>query len=88
MRLWYTELKAFWRKKFPPYTWRSYVCFIVVILIFVNSSSMLEALGFGDGRSFSTVPQAILSAFWAGGMSVAVVQMLVLVELALRKLLR
>jgi len=49
---------------------------------------MLEALGFGNGRTFSNASQAILSAFWAGGLSVFVVQMLVLIEMAVRRLSR
>jgi len=89
MLTWFAELKRLKEKYFPPFTARHYICCIIVTLIFITANSMLEAwLGFGSGRQFSDIPNVLLSAFWAGGVSVFVIHVLVWIEMLMRKLSR
>ena len=75
------------REKRPPVTMRDHACFVVVLLIFSSASGILnDWLGFGSGRNFDDLPNILLHAFWAGGVSVFVVQVLAWVEIVIRKL--
>lgn len=54
---------------------------IIVVIIFINTNDMLEAfLGFGVGRNFYDIQHATLYGFWAGGLSVFVIQLLIWIE--------
>lgn len=96
MLKWFAELRSLRERKLRslreknlfPLTKRNYICFLTVTLIFITANSMLESLGFGSGRPFSDIPNVILSAFWAGGVSVFLMYLLVWIEWAVRRILR
>ncbi len=73
---------------FVPWTYRNTICFVVVTVIFILSNSMLESLGFGSGRQFSDAANAVLNSFWAGGLSVFSIHIIVWIEMAVRRFLR
>lgn len=82
-----TELNSLRKEKFLPNSPRDFLSFLICIFIFINASDMLESwLGFGSGSNFSDIQNVLLSTFWAGGVSVFVIQILVWVELVIRRI--
>ncbi len=62
-------------------------CAYLFICLFVqlSASSMLKSsLDTGSGYLMSDSKTVVLSAFWGGGLAVFVIQILVLVEMAVR----
>ena len=89
MLSWFTELKRRRREKYAPRTMRSFVYYSLCMLIFINASGILKDwLGFGSGRNFSDLQNILLSSFWAGGVCVFVVQILLWVEMAIRRFVK
>lgn len=86
MLSWFKELNRRRREKYVPHSMRDHIYFFLCMLIFINASDILKDwLGFGSGRNFSDLQNILLSTFWAGGVCVFVVKILLWVEMAVRR---
>ena len=89
MLSWFTELQRRRREKYAPRQMRGNIYFFLCMLIFINASGFIEDwLGFGSGRDFRDLQNILLSSFWAGGVCVFVVQILLWVEMAIRRFVK